>query len=56
MRESLKDKNRLEHMLERIDFVLDAANGYTYEQFCNDKIRFAAYRMVLWLLAKPLIC
>ena len=42
MREPLKDRNRLEHMLERIDFVLDAVKGYTYEQFCNDKIRFAA--------------
>ena len=29
-------------MLERIDFVLDAAKGYTYEQFSGDKIRFAA--------------
>lgn len=42
MREPLKDRNRLEHMLERIDFVLDAAKGYTYEQFSGDKIRFAA--------------
>ena len=42
MREPLKDKNRLEHMLERIDFVLDAAKGYTYQQFADDKIRFAA--------------
>ena len=42
MREPHKDRNRIEHMLERIDFVLNAADGYTYQQFCDDKIRFAA--------------
>ncbi|MBR5167370.1 MAG: DUF86 domain-containing protein [Salinivirgaceae bacterium] len=42
MREPLKDRNRLEHILERIDFVLNTAAGYTFQQFCDDKIRIAA--------------
>ena len=42
MRELLRDKNRLEHMLEHICKAEDAAKGFTFEQFNNDPIRFAA--------------
>ena len=42
MRELLRDKNRLEHMLEQICKAEDAAKGFTFEQFCNDPIRYAA--------------
>jgi len=42
MREVLRDKNRLEHILEQIYNVEDAAKGFTFEQFENDPIRFAA--------------
>ena len=42
MRELLRDKNRLEHMLEQICKAEDAAKGVTFEQFCNDPIRYAA--------------
>ena len=42
MRESLRDKNRLEHMLEQICKAEDAAKGFTFEQFSDDPIRFAA--------------
>ena len=50
MRESLRDKNRLEHMLDNISKVQDAANGFSFEQFCDDPIRFAAisyYTMII---------
>lgn len=33
MRELLRDKNRLEHMLEHICKAEDAAKGFTFEQF-----------------------
>lgn len=42
MRELLRDRNRLEHMLEQICKAEDAAKGFTLEQFSNDPIRFAA--------------
>ena len=50
MREILRDKNRLEHILEQICNAEKAAEGFTFEQFCNDSIRFAAisyYTMVI---------
>ena len=50
MRESLKDKGRLEHMLDHINMIQDATKGYTYEKFCDDPIRFAAicyYTMII---------
>ena len=42
MRESLRDRNRLEHMLENINKALSAAEGFTFEQFSEDSVRFAA--------------
>ena len=41
-RPSVTYKNRLEHMLEQICKAEDAAKGFTFEQFCNDPIRYAA--------------
>ena len=42
MREQLKDRNRLEHILQAINQVFEFADGMTYEQFCEDKLKFAA--------------
>ena len=50
MREQLKDRNRLEHILEQIQRVHDAVEGLNYESFYNDSIRFAAlsyYTMII---------
>ena len=36
MREAIRDKNRLEHIIDHIDKVLDAAEGKTFAQFNAD--------------------
>jgi len=40
MREPLKDKNRLEHMLSAIDTILGRVKGLAYDDFVSDKILF----------------
>lgn len=50
MREPLKDKSRLEHILGAIDIILEKSNGLTYEGFVADKIVFGGivyYTMVI---------
>ena len=50
MREQIRDKNRLEHMLDQICKIQEAAEGYSFEQFDADSIRFAAisyYTMII---------
>ena len=50
MREQLKDKSRLEHILAAIDIILEKSNGLTYEGFVADKIVFGGivyYTMVI---------
>jgi uncharacterized protein with HEPN domain len=42
MREKLKDNERLAHMLESIDNILEFVEGKTFDTYKNDKIlRFA---------------
>ena len=40
MREPVRDRERLEHILEAIDRVLDYAEGKTKEELQDDKMRF----------------
>ncbi len=40
MREPLRDKSRLEHMLGHIEKVLNAAEGKTFAEFNEDPILF----------------
>ena len=50
MREQLKDKSRLEHILAAIDIILEKSNGLTYEGLVDDKIVFGGivyYTMVI---------
>ena len=50
MREPLRDKSRLEHMLDHIGKVLDAAEGKTLPDFTEDHILFGAiayYTMII---------
>ena len=50
MREQLKDKSRLEHILAAIDIILEKSNGLTYEGLVADKIVFGGivyYTMVI---------
>ena len=50
MREPLRDKNRLGHMLEHIEKVLNAANGKSFTEFNDDPILFGAiayYTMII---------
>lgn len=50
MREPLKDKSRLEHILAAIDTILEKSNGLTYEGMVSDKILFGGivyYTMVI---------
>ena len=50
MREPLKDKSRLEHILGAIDTILEKSDGLTYEALTADKIVFGGivyYTMVI---------
>lgn len=50
MREPLKDKSRLEHILGAIDTILEKSKGLTYEGLVADKILFGGivyYTMVI---------
>lgn len=40
MREPLKDKNRLEHIINAIDIILQRIEGLTYNDFTSDKILY----------------
>ena len=40
MREPVRDHERLEHIIEAIDRVLDYADGKTKEELETDKMRF----------------
>ena len=42
MREPVRDKGRLIHVLNAIDEILEYTEGVSYEQLCTDKIRFSA--------------
>ncbi|MBR2772035.1 MAG: DUF86 domain-containing protein [Bacteroidales bacterium] len=50
MREPLKDRNRLEHILNAIDTILEKSNGLTYNDLITDKILFGGivyYTMII---------
>lgn len=50
MREPLKDKNRLEHIINAIDTILQRAEGMVFEDLTADKIVFAGmvyYTMII---------
>ena len=50
MREPLKDKNRLEHIINAIDIILQRAEGMVFEDLTADKIVFAGmvyYTMII---------
>ena len=50
MREKIRDKGRLEHMLEAIDIILERTSGMTIESLTNDKVLFgglAYYTMII---------
>ena len=40
MREPLKDKNRLEHIISAIDIILDRAAGMTLEELTADRMLY----------------
>ena len=43
MREKIKDKGRLEHILSSIDIILNNKNKYEYEDVINDPIVFYGF-------------
>lgn len=50
MREPLRDKNRLEHMLNAIDTIMQRTSGMTLEELTADKILFGGivyYTMII---------
>jgi len=50
MREPLKDRSRLEHIVDAIDTILERTNGLKYEDLTSDKIMFGGivyYTMVI---------
>ncbi len=40
MREPIRDKNRLQHILQAIDTILDRIDGVAFEDLINDKMLF----------------
>ena len=62
MREPIKDKNRLEHIIEAIDVILQRTEGMSVEEFLSDKILFGGivYHTLIigeaaYKLSKPFI-
>ena len=50
MREPLKDRNRLEHMLDAIDTIMQRTSGMTHEDLIADKVLFGGivyYTMII---------
>ena len=50
MREPLKDRNRLEHMLDAIDTIMQRTSGMTLEDLIADKVLFGGivyYTMII---------
>ena len=43
MREAIRDKERLEHMLKSIDVILANKDKYTFEQVCADPIVYFGF-------------
>jgi len=47
MREKIRDKGRLEHILESIDYIIDFIKGIRFEDFKTDmKLRFAIIKNI----------
>ena len=40
MREPIRDKHRLLHILDAIDTIMERAKSMTYEELVSDKIQF----------------
>lgn len=62
MRERIKDKNRLQHIIDSIDIILQRTEGLTYEVFSSDRILFGGivyYTLIIgeaaYKLTKPFI-
>lgn len=60
MRERIKDKNRLQHIIESIDTILQRTEGLSYEDFSSDKMLFGGivyYTLIIgeaaYKLTKP---
>lgn len=50
MREPIKDKGRLEHIIQAIDTIFESTEGVEYEQFCENKVLYGAvvyYTMIV---------
>lgn len=50
MREPLRDKGRLEHILQAIDTIFESTKGVSYEDFVSNKILYGAvvyYTMII---------
>ena len=50
MRERIKDKNRLEHILNAIDTIQSRTAGFTFDELTSDKVFFAGivyYTMII---------
>lgn len=50
MKEPGRDKERLQHIVEAADVVLEHSKGMTFEMFTNDKLRYGAivyYTMII---------
>lgn len=50
MREPGRDKERLQHIVEAADVVLEHSKGMTFEMFTTDKLRYGAivyYTMII---------
>lgn len=50
MREPSRDRERLMHIVEASDFVVEYSKGMTYEEFLSDKMRYGAlvyYTMII---------
>lgn len=42
MREEIRDKERLQHILTSIDYIEEFIKNISFEEFCKDKLRYFA--------------
>jgi uncharacterized protein with HEPN domain len=47
MREKIRDKSRLEHIIKSIDYIIDFTKGIDFEEFKKDmKLQFAVVKNI----------
>ena len=55
MREPIRDKHRLLHILDAINTILERTKSMTYEELVSDKIQFGGIVYYTMIISRQLI-